>query len=76
MLRLDLRGMRCPWPALRLARALREGALAVEVLADDPAAERELAAVAHAAGADFLVTAQVFRIIRAVPVNPSFTPSG
>lgn len=74
-LRLDLRGMRCPWPALRLARALREGATAVEILADDPAAERELAAVAEAAGADILATEQVFRITRAAPVNPSFTPS-
>ncbi|TCQ05070.1 MULTISPECIES: sulfurtransferase TusA family protein [Sphingomonas] len=48
---IDARGMRCPWPALRLARALRDGARRVEVLADDPQAPTELAAVADAAGA-------------------------
>lgn len=52
-LRLDTRGMRCPWPALRLARALREGAAAIEVLADDPVAPGELAAVAAARGLTF-----------------------
>ena len=47
---IDARGMRCPWPALRLARALRGGAGEVEVLADDPMAPGELAAVAQAQG--------------------------
>lgn len=37
--------MRCPWPALRLARAMRE-ADAVRLRADDPAAPREVAALA------------------------------
>ena len=49
---IDARGLRCPWPALRLARALREapaGAV-VAIVADDPAAERELRAVAEEAG--------------------------
>lgn len=77
-MRLDLRGLRCPWPALRLARALREGAERIEVLADDPAAPAELAAVAEAAGAAFAVqpdaTEIVFHIHRAAPVNRSFTP--
>lgn len=50
MTRIDARGMRCPWPALRLARALRGEAGEIEVLADDPIAERELAAVASGAG--------------------------
>ncbi len=60
--------MRCPWPAVRLARALRDGAERVEVLADDPAAPDELAAIAAQAaatiqridknlGPEFLVTA-------------------
>ena len=49
--RIDARGLRCPWPALRLARALRSGAGAVEILADDPAAEREIRALAAARGA-------------------------
>ncbi|HTG39515.1 sulfurtransferase TusA family protein [Sphingomonas sp.] len=54
MTRVDARGLRCPWPALRAARALREGA-PIEILADDPAAARELAALAGAQGLDFKV---------------------
>ncbi|MGL4313422.1 MAG: sulfurtransferase TusA family protein [Sphingomonas sp.] len=50
-MKIDARGLRCPWPAIRLARALREGATEVEILADDPAAPAELAAVAAHAGA-------------------------
>ena len=42
---VDARGMRCPWPALRLARAMREADEAV-IVADDPAAPREIAALA------------------------------
>ncbi len=49
--RIDARGMRCPWPAVRLARALRDGAQIVEIIADDPQAASELAAVAAAANA-------------------------
>lgn len=48
MTRIDARGLRCPWPALRLARALRGGSGPVEILADDPAAEREIRALAAA----------------------------
>lgn len=43
---VDARGMRCPWPALRLARAMR-AASAVRLLADDPQAGREVAALAR-----------------------------
>ncbi|MBW4331409.1 sulfurtransferase TusA family protein [Stakelama sp. CBK3Z-3] len=43
--------MRCPWPAIRLARLLRDGNGPVEIDADDPAAARELEQVAKAAGA-------------------------
>jgi tRNA 2-thiouridine synthesizing protein A len=42
---VDARGMRCPWPALRLARAMRE-AVDVLLIADDPQAGREVAALA------------------------------
>ena len=42
---VDARGMRCPWPALRLARAMRD-ARDVLLLADDPQAGREAAALA------------------------------
>jgi len=51
VVRIDARGMRCPWPAIRLARALRDGAHSVELLADDPQAPAELAAVAKASNA-------------------------
>lgn len=49
---VDARGLRCPWPALRLARAMREGGAAarVRILADDPAAPREIAALAAERG--------------------------
>ncbi len=46
---VDARGMRCPWPALRLARAMR-GANEALLLADDPQAEREVAALAGEQG--------------------------
>jgi len=42
---VDARGMRCPWPALRLARAMRDAADVV-LIADDPQAGREVAALA------------------------------
>ena len=42
---VDARGMRCPWPALRLARAMRD-ATDVLLIADDPQAGREVAALA------------------------------
>jgi tRNA 2-thiouridine synthesizing protein A len=68
---IDARGMRCPWPALRLARALRELPERVELLADDPIAERECAAVADAAGYAFRRMGEArFGAIR---VNTSFT---
>ncbi|MBA2933392.1 sulfurtransferase TusA family protein [Sphingomonas sp. CGMCC 1.13654] len=50
---LDLRGMRCPWPALRVARAIREAgpdATAILAVADDPIAPREITAVATERG--------------------------
>ena len=47
---IDARGMRCPWPALRLARALREHGAPIEIIADDPAAQREFRALAESAG--------------------------
>jgi tRNA 2-thiouridine synthesizing protein A len=52
---VDARGMRCPWPVLRLARALRDeagrdGAVAADLLTDDPAAAGEVAAFAAGRG--------------------------
>ncbi|KQM98799.1 sulfurtransferase TusA family protein [Sphingomonas sp. Leaf25] len=65
MIRIDARGMRCPWPAIRLARALREGADVVEITADDPRAGGELASAAAAVGATLSVVSEgVFRVER------------
>ena len=41
---IDARGMRCPWPVLRLARAVREGCTPIVIVADDPIAPAEIAA--------------------------------
>lgn len=46
---VDARGMRCPWPALRLARAMRV-ASEVLLIADDPQVGREVAALADEHG--------------------------
>lgn len=46
---VDARGMRCPWPALRLARAMRDDDM-VLLLSDDPRAESEAAALASTHG--------------------------
>jgi tRNA 2-thiouridine synthesizing protein A len=76
LIRIDARGMRCPWPALRLARALRhaEPDAVIELLADDPAAPRECAAVAVATGwALNRLAEDQFSIVRAQPVNALFT---
>lgn len=45
VIEIDARGMKCPWPALRAARAMREGGR-VAIRADDPIAETELRALA------------------------------
>lgn len=50
--KVDARGMRCPWPALRAARALRTHAT-VLLWADDPIAPKELAAMAEERGWTF-----------------------
>lgn len=45
-LTVNARGMKCPWPALRAARAMRDrNAIIIE--ADDPIAPAELAALAQ-----------------------------
>lgn len=44
--------MKCPWPALRAARAMRD-ADAILIEADDPLASSELAALAEQQGWTF-----------------------
>lgn len=46
---VDARGMRCPWPALRLARAMRQ-AVTATLISDDPQARSEVAALAQQHG--------------------------
>jgi tRNA 2-thiouridine synthesizing protein A len=46
---VDARGLRCPWPVLRLARAMRSADRAT-IIADDPAAAGEIAALAAVQG--------------------------
>ena len=53
---VDARGMRCPWPALRAARAMRAHDT-VLVRADDPIAPKELAALAQEQGWAFEIKA-------------------
>ncbi|MCW3835466.1 sulfurtransferase TusA family protein [Sphingomonas canadensis] len=69
MIRIDARGMRCPWPAIRAARALREHpGEPFEILADDPNAERELKQLAAAAGADlYAIETNEIRGFRVIP---------
>lgn len=50
--RLDARGLRCPWPALRLARLMREAASGdtIEMIVDDPKADGEVVALSRENG--------------------------
>jgi len=68
---VDARGMRCPWPALRLARAMREAGEA-RIIADDPRAADELAALARAHGWALVRNGEDFSVT-APGLNPSFT---
>ena len=48
---VDARGMLCPWPVIRLSRAARElGTGRLRILADDPAASREIALLCQERG--------------------------
>lgn len=46
---IDARGLKCPWPALRLARAMR-GAVETVIVADDPIAPGEIRSLADEHG--------------------------
>ncbi|WP_313807795.1 sulfurtransferase TusA family protein [Sphingobium sp.] len=61
---IDARGMKCPWPALRVARAMRS-ANAVTIEADDPIAPAEMEALARQQGWTFTARGtHVFAICR------------
>lgn len=59
---VDARGMRCPWPALRAARAMREHGK-VLIHADDPMASRELSALATERGWRFEIHAEALFLL-------------
>jgi tRNA 2-thiouridine synthesizing protein A len=67
---IDARAMRCPWPALRLARAVRgaQPGAAVRLVADDPKAPDEIAQLARAQGWQLICEAQdggwIFTVLR------------
>lgn len=64
---IDARGMKCPWPALRVARAMR-AADTVSVEADDPVAPVELEALARQQGWNFTAeTPTLFALSRTCP---------
>jgi tRNA 2-thiouridine synthesizing protein A len=46
---VDARGMRCPWPVLRAARAMRRETRII-LVADDPMAQRDVPDLARANG--------------------------
>ncbi|NIJ08860.1 tRNA 2-thiouridine synthesizing protein A [Sphingomonas vulcanisoli] len=60
---VDARGMRCPWPVLRLARAMK-GAEAVILLTDDPAAPAEIDALARSSDWDLIEISGGFSVRR------------
>ena len=60
---VDARGLRCPWPVLRLARAMRSADSAV-IIADDPAAPGEIAALAKAQGWEILAQDGAISVFR------------
>lgn len=50
---VDARGLLCPWPVLRLSRAVRQlpgGEGEIRLLADDPSAAREVAELCRERG--------------------------
>lgn len=62
---VDARGMLCPWPVMRLARAAREmgGTGTIRILADDPIAPKEIAALCAERGWRFAAEAgDAFRV--------------
>lgn len=63
---IDARGLKCPWPAIRLAKAMRDGGAGEFLIhADDPAAPGEIERVALADGANFAMIGEgLFRIRR------------
>lgn len=62
---VDARGLKCPWPALRLARAMRDHHR-VDILVDDPLAESEIASLSGERGWNCIIVEEEARIRIAV----------
>jgi tRNA 2-thiouridine synthesizing protein A len=63
---IDARGLRCPLPALRLARAVREGGPGrYRLLADDPAAAADIPALVEERGWILLEAGEGAFLVRA-----------
>ncbi|MDE3111388.1 MAG: sulfurtransferase TusA family protein [Chloroflexota bacterium] len=65
---LDLKGLSCPLPIVKTAKALRELAAgeAVEVLATDPGSVKDFAAWSHTTGNELLESTQDGAVYRFV----------
>jgi tRNA 2-thiouridine synthesizing protein A len=66
---VDARGLKCPWPALRLARAMRETAR-VRISADDPQAPAEFRALCEEQGWSIAAQATEFIVSRPMEGKP------
>lgn len=63
---VDARGLRCPLPALRLAKAVRErGGGVYRLLADDPAARRDVPALCGERGWRLVDTGEGWFLVEA-----------
>jgi tRNA 2-thiouridine synthesizing protein A len=65
--RVDARGLRCPLPVLKLARAMRlaPDAATFELVSDDPGTVGELASWSASTGHAVIATGQGFVVTRA-----------
>ena len=68
MIELDERGKRCPLPVIALARAVPELAVGDEIalLADDPAAEHDVAAWCRMRGQELVSAAAGRYVVRRI----------
>ena len=62
---VDARGLRCPWPVLRLAKAARDAGpgTIVEITADDPAAVAQIGSYVTERGWSLDASPPVFRVL-------------
>jgi len=66
---VDARGLKCPWPALRLAKAMREQAQ-IKIAADDPLAPAEFRAICAERGWSIAESGSAFLVTREESAKP------